>query len=81
MYYKRQDEFYGSNLTAIAYTSDGDMYRIKATAGEYSDNDIAIEGAYYSNAIKLCVRMTLGLTHLRITLKINLAQTYKSEEI
>lgn len=47
---KRQDEFHDSNLTAIAYTSDGDMYHIKAASGKYSENDIAIEGACYSNA-------------------------------
>lgn len=50
---KRQDEFHDSNLTAIAYTSDGDMYHIKAAAGKYSENDIAIEGACYSNAKNL----------------------------
>ena len=50
---KRQDEFHDSNLTAIAYTSDGDTYHIKVAAGEYSENDIAIEGACYSNAENL----------------------------
>ena len=30
---KRQDEFHDSNLTAIAYTSDGDTYHIKVAAG------------------------------------------------
>lgn len=50
---KREDEFHDSNLTAIAYTSDGDIYHIKAAAGEYSENDIAIEGACYSNAENL----------------------------
>ena len=50
---KGQDEFHDSNLAAIAYTSDGDMYHIKAAAGEYSENDIAIEGACYSNAENL----------------------------
>lgn len=50
---KRQDEFHDSNLTAIAYTSDGDMYHIKTAAGKYSENDIAIEGACYSNAENL----------------------------
>lgn len=44
---KRQDEFHDSNLTALAYTSDGDVYHIKAGIGEYSENDIAIEGACY----------------------------------
>ncbi len=44
---KRQDEFHDSNLTALAYTSDGDVYHIKAGVGEYSENDIAIEGACY----------------------------------
>lgn len=44
---KRQDEFHDSNLTAFAYTSDGDEYHIKAGIGEYSENDIAIEGACY----------------------------------
>ena len=34
---KRQDEFHDSNLTAIAYTSDGDTYHIKVAAGEYSE--------------------------------------------
>ena len=50
---KRQDEFHDSNLTAIAYTSDGDTYHIKVAAGEYSENDIAIEGACYGNAKNL----------------------------
>lgn len=50
---KIQDEFHDSNLTAIAYTSDGDTYHIKVAAGEYSENDIAIEGACYSNAENL----------------------------
>ena len=50
---KRQDEFHDSNLTAIAYTSDGDTYHIKVAAGEYSENDIAIEGTCYSNAENL----------------------------
>ena len=44
---KRQDEFHDSNLTALAYTSDGDVYHIKAGVGEYSENDIAIEGVCY----------------------------------
>lgn len=44
---KRQDEFHDSNLTALAYTSDGDVYHIKAGIGECSENDIAIEGACY----------------------------------
>ena len=44
---KIQDEIHDSNLTAIAFTSDGDMYHIKTAAGEYSENDIAIEGACY----------------------------------
>lgn len=44
---KRQDEFHDSNLTALAYTSDGEVYHIKAGVGEYSENDIAIEGACY----------------------------------
>lgn len=53
---KRQDEFHDFNLTALAYTSDGDVYHIKAGAGEYSENDIAIEGACYEgteNVIRL----------------------------
>lgn len=53
---KRQDEFHDSNLTALAYTSDGDVYHIKAGIGEYSENDIAIEGACYEgteNVIRL----------------------------
>ncbi len=53
---KRQDEFHDSNLTALAYTSDGDVYHIKAGVGEYSENDIAIEGACYEgteNVIRL----------------------------
>ena len=50
---KRQDEIHDSNLTAIAFTSDGDMYHIKTAAGEYSENDIAIEGACYGNAKNL----------------------------
>ena len=44
---KRQDEFHDYNFTALAYTSDGDIYHIKAGIGEYSENDIAIEGACY----------------------------------
>lgn len=44
---KRQDEFHDSNFTALAYTSDGDVYHIKTDVGEYSENDIAIEGARY----------------------------------
>lgn len=44
---KRQDEFHDSNLIALAYTSDWDVYHIKAGVGEYSENDIAIEGACY----------------------------------
>ena len=44
---KRQDEFHDSNLTALAYTSDGDVYHIKTDVREYSENDIAIEGACY----------------------------------
>lgn len=47
---KRQDEFHDYNLTALAYTSDGDVYHIKAGLGEYSENDIAIEGACYEEA-------------------------------
>lgn len=53
---KRQDEFHDSNLTALAYTSDGDVYHIKAGVGEYSENDIAIEGACYEgteNVVRL----------------------------
>ena len=50
---KIQDEIHDSNLTAIAFTSDGDMYHIKIAAGEYSENDIAIEGACYGNAKNL----------------------------
>ena len=53
---KRQDEFHDSNLTALAYTSDGDVYHIKTDVGEYSENDIAIEGACYKgteNVIQL----------------------------
>ena len=37
-------------LAALAYTSDGDVYHIKAGLGEYSENDIAIEGACYEEA-------------------------------
>ena len=47
---KRQDEFHDSNLTALAYTSDGDVYHIKTDVREYSENDIAIEGACYKGA-------------------------------
>ena len=47
------DKIHDSNLTTIAFTSDGDMYHIKVAAGEYSENDIAIEGACYSNAENL----------------------------
>ena len=47
---KRQDEFHDYNLTALSYTSDGDVYHIKAGLGEYSENDIAIEGACYEEA-------------------------------
>ena len=47
---KRQDEFHDSNLTALAYTSDGDVYHIKTDVREYSENDIAIEGACYEDA-------------------------------
>lgn len=53
---KRQDEFHDSNLTALAYTSDRDVYHIKAGVGEYSENDIAIEGACYEgteNVVRL----------------------------
>ena len=53
---KRQDEFHDYNLTALAYTSDGDVYHIKAGLGEYSENDIAIEGACYKgteNVVRL----------------------------
>ena len=53
---KRQDEFHDYNLTALAYTSDGDVYHIKAGLGEYSENDIAIEGACYEgteNVVRL----------------------------
>ena len=53
---KRQDEFHDSNLTALAYTSDGDVYHIKTDVGEYSENDIAIEGACYKgteNVVRL----------------------------
>ena len=31
----------------LAYTSDGDIYHIKAGIGKYSEDDIAIEGACY----------------------------------
>ena len=44
---KRQDEFHDSNLTAIAYTSDGDTYHIKVAAGErlsYTQDDIHVNG-------------------------------------
>ena len=44
---KRQDEFHDYNFTALAYTSDGDIYHIKAGIGKYSEDDIAIEGACY----------------------------------
>ena len=47
------DKIHDSNLTTIAFTSDGDMYHIKTAAGEYSENDIAIEGACYGNAKNL----------------------------
>ena len=53
---KRQDEFHDSNLTALAYTSDGDVYHIKTDVREYSENDIAIEGACYKgteNVVRL----------------------------
>jgi len=53
---KRQDEFHDYNLTALAYTSDGDVYHIKAGLGEYSENDIAIEEACYEgteNVVRL----------------------------
>ena len=56
---KRQDEFHDSNLTALAYTSDGDVYHIKTDVREYSENDIAIEGACYKgteNVIRLLER-------------------------
>ena len=54
--FKRQDEFHDYNLTALAYTSDGDVYHIKAGVGEYSENDIAIEEACYEgteNVVRL----------------------------
>ena len=53
---KRQDEFHDSNLTALAYSSDGDVYHIKTDVREYSENDIAIEGACYKgteNVVRL----------------------------
>lgn len=53
---KRQDEFHDSNLTALAYTADGDVYHIKVGVGEYSENDIAIEGVCYEgteNVVRL----------------------------
>ena len=53
---KRQDEFHDSNLTVLAYTSDGDVYHIKTDVREYSENDIAIEGACYKgteNVVRL----------------------------
>ena len=53
---KRQEEFHDSNLTALAYTSDGDVYHIKTDVREYSENDIAIEGACYKgteNVVRL----------------------------
>ena len=39
-----------------AYTSDGDVYHIKTDVREYSENDIAIEGACYKgteNVVRL----------------------------
>lgn len=47
---KRQDEFHDYNLTAVAYTSDGDVYHIKTSLGEHSENEIAVEGACYGDA-------------------------------